>query len=430
MNHEDGAATPDTRPFPAGDGTATPDVIVVGAGPAGLIAADALSARGHAVVVLERMPSVGRKLLMAGRGGLNLTHSEAREAFVARYGAAAPRLAPLIEAFPPEALVAWCAGLGIETFTGTSGRVFPRALKASPLLRALLARLAARGVAIRTRWHLAGLSPGGLAVETPTGRLHLPRPPALLLALGGASWPRLGSDGGWAAWLRAAGVPVSALRPANAGLVVGWSASFSARFAGTPLKRIVATAAGASVAGEAMVTAQGLEGGAVYALFASLRDAFDRHGHALVTLDLRPDLDAAELARRLAQPRGKRSLSTHLRKAAGLPPVAVALLSEPAVLGSAMRPQDPVALAALIKALPVPLAGVCGLDRAISTAGGVAFDALDEGLMLTALPGVFVAGEMIDWEAPTGGYLLQASFATGMAAAEGIARHLGTPRRP
>ena len=397
-----------------------PSVAIVGAGPAGLIAADVLSARGARVTIYERMPSVARKLLMAGRGGLNLTHSEGREAFHARYREAEPLLAPMLDAFGPAELVAWCEDLGIETFTGTSGRVFPRALKASPLVRALLARLGTRSVTIRTRWRLVGLEGGSLAFETPDGRLELPRPDAVLLALGGASWPRLGSDGAWQELLAPQGVTLSPMRPANAGVSVAWSDFFRERFGGVPLKRIVASATGETVSGEAMVSTNGLEGGAIYALFSSIRDALTREERVSLIIDLRPDLSLEELTHRLSAPRGKRSLSTHLRKAAGLPPVSVALLSE-----FSQRPSETAELAAKIKALKIPITGHAGMERAISTAGGVAFDAVDKDLMLDMLPGVFAAGEMLDWEAPTGGYLLQASFASGMQAAKAIARRLG-----
>ncbi|WP_366652695.1 TIGR03862 family flavoprotein [Stappia sp.] len=397
-----------------------PTVAIVGAGPAGLIAADLLSARGARVTIYERMPSVARKLLMAGRGGLNLTHSEDRETFHARYREAEPLLAPMLDAFSPAELIAWCKDLGIETFTGTSGRVFPRALKASPLVRALLARLGTRGVTIRTRWRLVGLEGDSLAFETPDGRLELPRPDAVLLALGGASWPRLGSDGTWRDLLAPQGVALSPLRPANAGVTVAWSDFFRQRFAGVPLKRIVVSAAGETVSGEAMVSASGLEGGAIYALFSGIREMLVRGERVSLTVDLRPDLSLEELSRRLSAPRGKRSLSTHLRKAAGLPPVAVALLSE-----FSPRPGEPAELAGRIKALDIPVTGHAGMERAISSAGGVAFDAVDDDLMLKAMPGTFVAGEMLDWEAPTGGYLLQASFATGARAATAIAHRLG-----
>jgi uncharacterized flavoprotein (TIGR03862 family) len=386
------------------------------------MAAEVLSAAGRPVEVYDRMPSLGRKFLMAGRGGLNLTHSEAPDAFLARYGPAARQLAPVLRRFSPEALRAWAASLGEETFVGTSGRVFPRAFKASPLLRAWLGRLAARGVSFRVRHTLVGMSPDGtFRFAVPDGEVVL-RPAATVLALGGASWPRLGASGDWAPLLGAAGVAVSPLRPANMALRIAWSEPFRARFAGTPLKRIGLAAGGRAVRGEAVITAAGLEGGAVYALSGVVRDMLDQDGSAVLRIDLRPDLDGEVLARRLAAAsRGGRSRSTALRRC-GLPPVATALLREGGPL-----PADPDGLARRVKALALAVAGTAGLERAISTAGGVAFAALDDRLMLRAVPGVFVAGEMIDWEAPTGGYLLQASFATGVAAAEGVLAWLGEP---
>ncbi|WP_249694201.1 TIGR03862 family flavoprotein [Stappia sp. WLB 29] len=404
---------------------AVPQVVVVGAGPAGLIAADRLSAAGLAVTIAERMPSPARKLLMAGRGGLNLTHSEEMPAFLTRYRDAEAQLAPAIAAFDPAALRAWCAELGIETFIGSSGRVFPIQMKASPLVRALLERLAARGVQLNTRWSWTGLERSTdaparwrLSFETPDRTKDI-EADAVLLALGGASWPRLGSDGGWVPMLERHGVTVTPLAPANAGVLVDWSQLLKARFAGTPLKRIAASIGGTRVAGEAMITARGLEGGAVYALSAELRAAFEANGTAQLVLDLRPDLGEADLAVRLARPRGKQSLSNHLRKAAGLPPAAIALLSE-----TGERTSDPLELARRIKGLALTATGFSGLDRAISTAGGIAWEEIGADFGLSKLPGIHVAGEMIDWEAPTGGYLLQASFASGVKAADGIARAL------
>jgi uncharacterized flavoprotein (TIGR03862 family) len=384
-------------------------VAVIGAGPAGLFAAETLATAGHAVTIHDRMPSVGRKLLMAGRGGLNLTHSEGFEGFVGRYGAASERLRPMLEAFPPAALVAWAEGLGQPTFVGSSGRVFPKALKASPLLRAWLARLAELGVTIRTRHEWLGWAEdGALRLQTPDGEIA-ERPDATVLALGGASWPKLGSDGGWTAWLEA--VP---FRPANMGFDVAWSPVMQA-FAGEPLKGVALSFRDRTARGDAMVTRYGLEGGALYALSAPLRDAIDADGAASVLVDLRPDMTAGALTARLSQPKGAQSLSNHLRKALKLSPVEINLLRE--AHGKDL-PAPPAALAAAIKAAPIRLAGVQPLARAISSAGGVPLSAADDDLMLKARPGVFVAGEMLDWEAPTGGYLLQATFATGLAAAK------------
>lgn len=381
-----------------------PDIVIIGAGPAGLIAAETLAAAGRRVVVHERMPSPARKLLMAGRGGLNLTHSEPLDRLLTRYGAARPWLEPAITAFPPAALVAWAEGLGQPCFTGSSGRIFPSAMKASPLLRGWLTRLAGLGVRLVTRSEWRGWTPDGALAFADQPPLT---PRATLLALGGASWPRLGADGGWTAHL-----PHTPLRPANGGFRVAWSERFR-RFAGTPLKRIAASFAGQSLRGEAMITADGIEGGAIYALSAALRDATTA-GPATLTLDLRPDLDAATLARRLAAPRRGQSLANFLRRSAGLSPVAIGLVQE------ALHRGAPGDLSLLIKRLPVIVEAPQPLAQAISTAGGVPREALDEHFMLRARPGVFIAGEMLDWEAPTGGYLLQACFSTGVAAARGI----------
>jgi uncharacterized flavoprotein (TIGR03862 family) len=385
----------DTHPF----------VAIIGAGPAGLMAAEVLAEAGVAVTVLDHMPSPARKLLIAGRGGLNLTHSEALPAFLGRYGAAQDRLAPFIEAFPPAALIAWVEGLGQEVFTGSSGRVFPRAMKASPLLRAWLARLAALGVVLRPRHRWLGWGAEGvLEFETPEGPLRL-RPAATVLAFGGASWPRLGSDGAWTGLLEG----VAPLRPANCGFRIAWSDRFRARYEGTPLKRIALSLDALSVRGEAVVTAAGIEGGAVYALSGPLREAIAVRGPVTLSLDLRPDIAAEALAARLDGPRGGLSLANHLRRA-GLPPVAIGLVQE-ALHAGATAP-----LSRLVKALPLRAEAPMGLDRAISSAGGLGWEEVDERLMLRRRPGVFACGEMLDWEAPTGGYLLQACFSTGVAA--------------
>ena len=399
---------------------------VVGAGPAGLIAAETLARGGVAVTVYERMPSAGRKFLLAGRGGLNLTHSEPLDRFLTRYGAVDPLLKSAIEHFPPETLRAWAQELGEETFVGSSGRVFPRAMKASPLLRAWLRRLDALGVrfALRHRW-LGWHEDGRLRFAQ--GELDIAvASDVTILALGGASWPRLGSDAAWVDLLAARGVGVARLQPSNCGFTIAWSETMR-RFEGAPLKRIALTVGAHSVRGEAMVTREGIEGGVVYTLSALLRDAIARDGGATLQIDLRPDLAAAALAERLAAPRGKQSLSSVLRKALKLPPIAAALLHEATTAeGRPLSSLNTEELAALIKAVPVRLTGVQPIATAISTAGGIRFDALDARFMLKAVPGVFTAGEMLDWEAPTGGYLLQACFATGVAAAEGALAFLKT----
>jgi uncharacterized flavoprotein (TIGR03862 family) len=392
-------------------------VAVIGAGPAGLMAAEVLAQGGAGVTVYDAMPSAGRKFLMAGRGGLNLTHSESLPAFLARYRDAAPRLEAAINAFPPDRLRAWCEGLRQATFVGTSGRVFPRSMKASPLLRAWLRRLAAAGVhfAMRHRW--SGWDEGGrLLFETPEGR-RAAEAGATVLALGGASWPRLGSDGGWVELLAARGIAISPLRPANCGFAVAWTDVFRDRFEGQPLKNAEFSSGTRTERGEALVTKSGIEGGAIYALSAELREAIRRSGEAILHIALRPDLDEDALTGRLSAPRGKQSFSNFLRKVLQLSPVAIGLLQE-ASRGSAAQ-LSPQELSALVNAVPIKLSGVAPIARAISTAGGISFDELDADYMLRCLPGIFVAGEMLNWEAPTGGYLLQASFATGAAAGRG-----------
>jgi uncharacterized flavoprotein (TIGR03862 family) len=407
-------------------------VAVIGAGPAGLMAAEVLAEGGARVTVYDRMPSVGRKFLLAGRGGLNLTHGEELDRFLTRYGAAMPRLRSVIEAFPPAAVRAWCEGLGQDTFVGSSGRVFPKSFKTSPLLRALLRRLGDGGVEFKLRHHWIGCDErGDVLFDAPEGRgvFHAH---AVVLALGGASWPRLGSDGGWTDVLAKAGIAVTPLRPANCGFIANWSDVFRERFQGQPLKRIELSFGGQSVRGEAIITRQGLEGGGIYALSAHLREAIAATGEAVLTIALRPDLSVAELQKRLEKPRGKQSLSTFLRKTVKLSPPAMGLLHE-AIASTPERfaEMDAAGLAELINAVPVRLVGTASLERAISTAGGISFDAIDETFMLRRRPGVFVAGEMLDWEAPTGGYLLQASFATGVAAARGALAWLarGSKRR-
>jgi uncharacterized flavoprotein (TIGR03862 family) len=407
-----------SMPFPP------PSVAVIGGGPAGLIAAEMLGQSGVSVTVYDQMPSVGRKFLMAGRGGLNLTHSEDFGRFVTRYAETESRLRPILEAFTPADLRAWSEGLGQDTFVGSSGRVFPKAFKASPLLRAWLARLADLNVrfSLRHRWQ-GWDEEGHLVFTESTGETIRQKPDATILALGGASWPRLGSDGQWAAWLAQRGIAVTRLRPSNMGFVVPWSDVIRSRFEGEPLKRMAFTFGDATARGEAVITADGIEGGAVYALSGKLREAIDRNGSATLFLDQRPDLSPDALANRLKVPRKGQSTSNFLRKAAGLSPVGIALLRE----ATLNLPAEPIELARLIKQAPLTLTGTKSLDRAISTAGGVSFGEIDEHLMLRRLPGVFVAGEMLDWEAPTGGYLLQATFATGIAAAKGVLARLKIP---
>jgi uncharacterized flavoprotein (TIGR03862 family) len=392
------------------------DIAIVGAGPAGLMAAEVLADHGARVTVYDGRPSVGRKFLLAGRGGLNLTHSEDMERFLARYGDAAPRLRAAIEAFPPSAVRAWCEGLGQETFVGSSGRVFPKSFKASPLLRAWLRRLDAAGVRFALRHHWTGWDERGDVVFDAPERVTI-RPDALILALGGASWPRLGSDGGWAEIMAKSGIAVSQLRPANCGFAANWSAVFRDRFEGHPLKGIALSFGGQSVRGEAIVTRDGLEGGGIYALSAPLREAIAASGEATLAIALRPDIAATEVQRALDAPRGKQSLANVLRKAVKLSPPAIGLLHEAALASSAkLSALSTTSLAGLINAVPIRLTAPAPLASAISTAGGVAFSEIDDNFMLWRRPGVFVAGEMLDWEAPTGGYLLQASFSTGAAA--------------
>lgn len=393
---------------------ASSTVCVIGAGPAGLMAAEYLASCGHRVTLHDRMPSVGRKFLMAGRGGLNLTHSEDLTPFLGRYGSAATRIAPWLDTLSPQALIQWANDLGQETFTGSSGRVFPKAMKASPLLRAWLARLESLGVQFRVRSHWTGWKDGALSFDTPTGE-QLERPDAVILALGGASWAKLGSDGAWMPWLEADGTAVVPFRPANVGFSFAWSPQIRDRFAGHPLKGIALTHGETTVRGEAMIARYGLEGGGVYALSSSIRDAIERDGQTDLVIDLRPDISRQALTQKLLKPRGKDSLSNWLRKTLHLEPAAIALLREAGPL-----PTEPGPLASRIKSVTLTLTGTQGLTRAISSAGGVDLNSVDDTLMLKSRPGTFVAGEMLDWEAPTGGYLLQASFASGLVAAKGV----------
>ena len=405
-------------------------VAVIGGGPAGLMAATVLAEGGARVTLYERMPSAGRKLLLAGRGGLNLTHSEALEHLLTRYETAGERLRAAILAFPPEALRAFSEGLGQPTFVGSSGRVFPQSFKTSPLLRAWLRRIDAAGVAFKPRHLWCGWDQdGALIFDGPRGCVTA-RADATVLALGGASWPRLGSDGGWATLLTKAGIKVTPLVPANCGFIAAWTDVFRSRFEGAPLKRIALAFGDHAVRGEAIVTRTGLEGGGIYALSGPLRDAIAATGEAILRIDLRPDISPTALAAKLSAPRGKQSLATFLRKQVALPPVATGLLYE-AVALTAERPaaMTPAALASLLKAVPVRLTGTAPLKNAISTAGGIAWDEIGEDYMLRRAPGVFVAGEMLDWEAPTGGYLLQAVLATAVAAARGALTWLRAAER-
>jgi uncharacterized flavoprotein (TIGR03862 family) len=370
-----------------------------------LMAAEVLAAAGARVAVYDRMPSVARKFLMAGRGGLNLTHSEPMDRFAGRYGKRAAVLKPALDAFSPRDLRAWADGLGAETFVGTSGRVFPKAMKASPLLRAWLNRLEGLGVVFHMRHDWCGWDNGDLLFEGPDGAMRV-KADRTILALGGASWPRLGSDGGWVSLLAPKGVDIAPLKAANAGFSVGWTPHFAERFAGEPLKNIALTFEGKTVRGEAMLTRAGIEGGAVYALSGILRDAITRDGHADLVLDLRPDMNSGQVASKLGRASVKDSLSNRLRKALNLSPAAIGIVHETKAVD--------------IKAVPVRLTAMQGLDRAISSAGGIRFEALTPGFELKALPGVHAIGEMLDWEAPTGGYLLQACFATAVAAARDI----------
>lgn len=400
-------------------------VAIIGGGPAGLMAAEVLSQAGVTVELYDAMPSVGRKFLLAGVGGMNITHSEPFEPFVARYRERAGALRPLLEAFTPDELVRWIHALGIDTFVGSSGRVFPADMKAAPLLRAWLRRLRDAGVQIHTRHRWLGWNDdGSLRLQGPNGQISVAAD-ATLLALGGGSWARLGSDGAWVPLLEQRGVPVSALRPANCGFeVAGWSMHLQERFAGAPLKTVsLALAGSAPRRGEFVVTATGIEGSLVYALSAEIRQAIEVQGNATVTLDLLPDHSLEKIARALAKPHGSQSMAKHLKRQLGLDGVKAALLRE---LAPADCFDNPQRLSEAIKALPINLLRARPLDEAISSAGGVPLEALDEGLMLRQLPGVFCAGEMLDWEAPTGGYLLTACFASGRAAAQGVLRWLSS----
>jgi uncharacterized flavoprotein (TIGR03862 family) len=402
------------------------NIAIIGGGPAGLMAAEAAAGNGLQVDVYDAMPSVGRKFLMAGKGGLNLTHAEPLAQFVRRYGARRKQVEPWLAAFGPDALRAWTHALGIDTFVGSSHRVFPKEMKAAPLLRAWIRRLRESGVRFHMRhrwlgWHSGqGGNGGQLKFATPLGD-SMVRADAVVLALGGGSWARLGSDGAWTSLLAARGVNIAPLRPANCGFDCTWSEHLRVRHAGQPLKSVVVSFTDNHgithrQPGECIITASGVEGGAIYALSAALRDAIAAHGHATLYVDLAPGRDLVRLTCELSESRGKRSLANHLQNKAGIAGLKASLLRE---IAKSTDLADASRLAALIKALPLRLTATRPLDEAISSAGGVRFDALNESLMLRDVPGVFCAGEMLDWEAPTGGYLLTACFASGRAAGTG-----------
>jgi len=400
----------------------SPQVAVIGGGPAGLMAAEALSRAGVQVDVYDAMPSLGRKFLLAGIGGLNITHSEAYDTFCTRYGDRRPQLRALLDRLPPSALRSWVHGLGIDTFIGSSGRVFPMQMKAAPLLRTWLHRLRSAGVRLHVRHRWVGWNAdGALRLVNPGGEILI-KPQATVLALGGASWPQLGSDGAWAPWLLARGVEIAPLQSANCGFEVAWSSYLRDKFAGAPLKSVTMTFTDMrghteQRQGEMVISAHGVEGSLIYAFSGRMREYLNAHGSATFTLDLAPGRDVERVLAEVSHPRGSRSVSSHLKSRVGMTGVKIALLHEAL---SKEQFADAATLAATIKALPITVRGTRPIAEAISTAGGVCFDSLDQNLMLTALPGVFIAGEMLDWEAPTGGYLLTACFAGGRVAGEGV----------
>ena len=425
--------SPDS-PSPAPVPPAPAHVAIVGGGPAGLMAAEGLLAAGLAVDLYDTMPSVGRKFLLAGKGGLNLTHNETFEPFVSRYADRAPEVAAWLQHLDPAALRDWAAGLGVKTFVGISGRVFPDEMKAAPLLRGWLHRLRGQGLRLHMRHRWLGWTeadaPTTLRFAAPRGDV-VAQPDAVVLALGGASWARLGSDGAWVPWLAARGVDLAPLQPANCGFDVGWSPYFAERFAGAPMKTVrLHFDDGRGPAfdrqGEFVITAGGIEGSLVYAVSSRLREAINADGAATLQLDLLPGRSAAQLTVALAKGRGARSLPNHLREQAGLDGVKAALLRErySAEQLTMLVARQPQVLANALKVWPITVRAARPIDEAISTAGGVRFEALDANGMLQALPGVCCAGEMLDWDAPTGGYLLNASLASGRAAAAAVLAHL------
>jgi uncharacterized flavoprotein (TIGR03862 family) len=407
----------------------TYSVAIIGGGPAGLMAAEVLIQRGVKVDVYDSMPSLGRKFLMAGRGGLNLTHSEPFEQFISHYGKRKNEVEKWLKDFTPDDLREWARGLGVETFVGTSNRVFPKEMKSSPLLRAWLKRLDNMGVKfhLQHRWNGAIAAEDGgsskiinIKFETPKGEKNA-YVDAVILSLGGGSWAKLGSDGAWVKWLEQAGVEVAALKPANCGFDVAWSPHFRERFDGQPIKSVVLSFGSFRQQGEFIFTKDGVEGSLIYAASAMIRDEIEANGRAVIMLDMSPDRSHEWLTEKLSKPRGSRSMASHLEKTVGLKGVKVGLLHE------FMPKEDfanPESLATFIKQLPIPLIAPRPLDEAISSAGGVMFESLDENLMIQSMPGIFCAGEMLDWEAPTGGYLLTACFASGRVASLGALKWL------
>jgi len=399
-------------------------VAIIGGGPAGLMAAEVISAQGLKVDVYDSMRSVGRKFLMAGKSGLNITHSDPFDVFVSRYGKRRENIEPLLKVFGANELREWVHGFGIETFIGTSGRVFPMGMKASPLLRAWLTRLNASGVTLHLRHKWTGFLPDdSLRFVTPDGEVTV-KPDAVVLGLGGGSWSRLGSDGAWVPWLKQAGAEVEALRPANCGFDVEWSDHFREKYEGHPIKSVILSFGDFHGQGEFIVTKEGVEGGLIYSASALMRDEIEANGAAVMYLDLKPDRTLEWLKDKLSRPRGKRSLASYLEKSLGIRGVKAGLLREFVSKDNFMNAER---LAELVKALPVPLVRPSSLDEAISSAGGVTFESLNEDLMLKNLPGVFCAGEMLDWEAPTGGYLLTACFSSGYTSGQGVLRWLEIP---